>query len=334
MRDKGHNVFIDVNSITIGDPWVRSIEKNISDCDIFVVILTPDSLSSPHVEREVLQAQEENKIIVPCIHEHVDYSEIKWGLEENQGIEFYDKYELALNLYPKIKNYTKKENENPSPIPKQKTIQDTDISEDVDVLNKKSIVLKNQDNYQENQEIIKCYDARVNLNNANALNNKGIALYNQGKYQETIEYFDKALRTYQYHPNALNNKGNALYKQGKYQEAIEYFDKALTLTEADNPCSNILLEGITKPGYIFNSKGNALYKQRKYQEAIKWYDQALRIDPNHANALNNKGLALGHLGKYHEAIEYFDKALRIDPDNIRAQDNKILAHEWLSKEKT
>ena len=46
MKSKGHDVFIDVNSITIGDPWARSIEKNISDCDMFVVILTPDALSS------------------------------------------------------------------------------------------------------------------------------------------------------------------------------------------------------------------------------------------------------------------------------------------------
>jgi hypothetical protein len=105
LRENSHSVFIDVNSITIGDPWASSIEKNISECDIFIVILTPDSLRSNHVEREVLQAQREKKIVVPCIHEYVEYNEIPWGLQENQGIEFSDKYELALNLYPKIKNY-------------------------------------------------------------------------------------------------------------------------------------------------------------------------------------------------------------------------------------
>jgi hypothetical protein len=105
LRDNGYGVFIDVNSIRIGEPWSHSIEKNISECDILIVILTPDSLRSDHVEREVLQAQKENKIIVPCIHEHVDYYKIKWGLNEKQGIEFSDKYELVLNLYPKIKNY-------------------------------------------------------------------------------------------------------------------------------------------------------------------------------------------------------------------------------------
>ena len=83
LRDKGHDVFIDVNNIRIGDPWAGSIEKNISECDIFVVILTPDSLTSEYVEREVLQAQRENKTIVPCIHEYVNYNEIKWDLRQN-----------------------------------------------------------------------------------------------------------------------------------------------------------------------------------------------------------------------------------------------------------
>jgi hypothetical protein len=31
LRDNGHDVFTDVNSIRVGDPWARSIEKNISD---------------------------------------------------------------------------------------------------------------------------------------------------------------------------------------------------------------------------------------------------------------------------------------------------------------
>ena len=107
LVNAGHDVFIDVNSIKIGEPWADSIEKNISECDIFVVILTPDSLGSNHVENEVLEAQRENKIIVPCIHEYVNYNELKWGLDKIQGIEFSNEYQLVLNLYPKMKNYEK-----------------------------------------------------------------------------------------------------------------------------------------------------------------------------------------------------------------------------------
>lgn len=111
LRDIGYDIFIDVNSIRIGDPWAGSIEKNISECNIFVVILTPDSLRSNHVADEVLYAQKENKAIVPCIHEYVNYNEIKWGLEKIQGVEFADKYELAMRLYSKIRNY--EENKEP-----------------------------------------------------------------------------------------------------------------------------------------------------------------------------------------------------------------------------
>ena len=35
VRDKGHDVLIDVNSIRVGDAWARSIEKNILECDIY-----------------------------------------------------------------------------------------------------------------------------------------------------------------------------------------------------------------------------------------------------------------------------------------------------------
>ena len=70
-----------------------------------MVILTPDALSSSYVESEVLQAQRKKKIIVPCMHEYINYNEIKWGLDKIQGIEFLNEYQLVLNLYQRIKNY-------------------------------------------------------------------------------------------------------------------------------------------------------------------------------------------------------------------------------------
>jgi hypothetical protein len=97
-----YDVFTDVNSIKVGDVWSNTIENNISNCDIFVVIVTHGALQSPHVENEVLQAQRENKRIIPCLHISVIHSEIKWGLNKIQGVEFEEKYELARNLYSKI----------------------------------------------------------------------------------------------------------------------------------------------------------------------------------------------------------------------------------------
>jgi len=57
-----YDVFTDVNSIE-GDIWTSTIEDNISNCDIFVVIITQGALQNLRVEREVLQAQREKKRI-------------------------------------------------------------------------------------------------------------------------------------------------------------------------------------------------------------------------------------------------------------------------------
>jgi DNA-binding beta-propeller fold protein YncE/tetratricopeptide (TPR) repeat protein len=228
MRDKGHNVFIDVNSITIGDPWARSIEKNISECDIFVVILTPDSLSSSYVEQEVLQAQQQNKIIVPCIHQYVDYSDIKWGLQENQGIEFSDKYELALNLYPKIKNYTNKEIEESSFVSQQKIIHDKNISVDVDVLFYKGMNLYYEGKIKDATEYIDKV-LEIDPNHINALFYKGLSLFGLKRSEEANKWFDKVLEIDPKHVNALNTKGVSLNILGKYEKAIECFDKVLEI---------------------------------------------------------------------------------------------------------
>lgn len=93
-----HTVFTDTYRINVGDIWSDIIEDNITNCDIFVVIITHGSLVSHHVEKEVLQAQGDKKRIIPCIHQNVMLRTLlpkMWGLEKIQGIEFIDKYDLA-----------------------------------------------------------------------------------------------------------------------------------------------------------------------------------------------------------------------------------------------
>ena len=102
LSSSNDNIFTDVDSIRAGEIWSNTIETNISNCDFFVVIVTYGALQSPHVENEVLQAQKEKKIIIPCFHRTVIGNDIKWGLDNIQGVEFDDKYELARNIQSKI----------------------------------------------------------------------------------------------------------------------------------------------------------------------------------------------------------------------------------------
>jgi hypothetical protein len=98
-----YDIFTDVNGIRGGDVWNKTIEKNISNCDIFVVILTHGALQSPHVEKEVLQAHKEKKIIIPCFHISIIPRYIdKLELNKFQGVEFDEKEQLARDLYVMI----------------------------------------------------------------------------------------------------------------------------------------------------------------------------------------------------------------------------------------
>ena len=317
LKDKDHEVFIDVNSISIGESWSNSIEKNISDCDIFLVILTYDSLSSQNVENEVYQAQRKTKTIVPCIHEDLEDNDIKWGLQLPQGIKFSDEYKLARTLYSKIKNYVNIENEKSSFVPQQKIILDTNFSKDTVVLLEKGNALYNQGKYQ---EAIEWYDqvlqtdpnnetARYNRFLANEYLSKGKQGYTVPKRSQENNFLKDAVE--------LTKIGNALCTQGKYQEGVQYFDKALSI----DPKNVKALLG----------KGGVLAFQDKYHESLEYFDKALRIDPKNGVALFSKGATLYQQNKYHESLEYFDKALRIDPNNDVAQNYKAKALKRISE---
>jgi len=102
FEESEHVIFTDVNNIQIGDIWNDIIKDNISKCDVFTIIVTFASIRSKDVEKEVLRAQKENKIIIPCIHKDVGIDNIKWNLDRYQGIEFNNEYDLARKLYSKI----------------------------------------------------------------------------------------------------------------------------------------------------------------------------------------------------------------------------------------
>jgi hypothetical protein len=87
------------------------------------------------VESEVLQAQRQNKIIIPCFHSSAGNEEIKWDLRQLQGIEFNNEYDLVRNLGsfskelsegkddPKLKDISKLKTDTIEPAPAATSIE-------------------------------------------------------------------------------------------------------------------------------------------------------------------------------------------------------------------
>ena len=76
----GHQVFVDFYDIKAGADWSESIRDSIAQSDFVAIIVTRSSLKSTEVEKEVLEARRQNKIIIPCRYRGIAWTEIKWDL--------------------------------------------------------------------------------------------------------------------------------------------------------------------------------------------------------------------------------------------------------------
>lgn len=65
LKERGYTVWFDKAEIKPADLWSDEIVKAIENCKIFIVILTPHSSDSADVAKEVSQAAEDKKAILP-----------------------------------------------------------------------------------------------------------------------------------------------------------------------------------------------------------------------------------------------------------------------------
>jgi DNA-binding beta-propeller fold protein YncE len=109
-QKEANDVFIDHEDILGGEEWSEKIKKSISDSDIVIVIVTRSALKSLEVEKEVLESIKQGKRIIPAKYKTVSWSDLKWGLEKKQGIQFENKNSLIRHLDEIIFSDRKSEN--------------------------------------------------------------------------------------------------------------------------------------------------------------------------------------------------------------------------------
>lgn len=91
----GIPVWYSRTSILGARQWHDEIGSALSRCDAFVVILSPASVASKWVKRELLFAltadQYENSI-VPLLYKPCEYSELSWTLPQFETVDFSREY--------------------------------------------------------------------------------------------------------------------------------------------------------------------------------------------------------------------------------------------------
>jgi tetratricopeptide (TPR) repeat protein len=88
LREAGHDVWIDAGGIQGGDLWVEEITQAIIDCDFFLLFISPHSVKSDHVRRELDIAFEETKKVLPLRLEKADIP-VRWRYQL-AGIQYID----------------------------------------------------------------------------------------------------------------------------------------------------------------------------------------------------------------------------------------------------
>jgi len=68
LQKAGYAVWYDLTDLEGGDRWAREIQDGIRTSDIFVIVISPDSVKSEWVEREFLFASNRMMKIVPVLY--------------------------------------------------------------------------------------------------------------------------------------------------------------------------------------------------------------------------------------------------------------------------
>ena len=166
---------------------------------------------------------------------------------------------------------------------------------------------------------------------AASYNNLGL-IYLASDPDKAIEYYEKALNTYQKihdanHPKmaiANTNLGIAYNQLKLFGDAINYFEAAKKIWEKIYP------NGHPNQSIVLRNLGRAYALQKNPKAAIEYYKQAIAIyqkayenkHPDLASSYNELGALYLGQNNYDEAINHFQRALIANSPSFHSEDIK------------
>ena len=91
IRDHGMPSWYSRTNIIGAQQWHDEIGMALNRCDWFVIILSPNSVESRWVKRELLFALEQSHFgerIIPLLYRDCDYKKLSWTLSSIQMVDF------------------------------------------------------------------------------------------------------------------------------------------------------------------------------------------------------------------------------------------------------
>jgi len=91
LRRHGVPVLYSERNLIGAQQWHDEIGDALRRCDWFAVVLSPSSVNSMWVKRELMKAFQPRRLenrIIPLLLQHADYEQLSWVLDSFQMIDF------------------------------------------------------------------------------------------------------------------------------------------------------------------------------------------------------------------------------------------------------
>jgi tetratricopeptide (TPR) repeat protein len=303
-------VWYDVDGGLAGsDAWWHTIEQELSTRNIFMVVLSPEAVTSKWVNDEIDIARRRTNDSDPASRMRLfpvlyQPCEIRPDLRSLHIISFVPpkRYEaafeellfaLGLATDRSIRKVTQE-----APLTPQKTKEQW-LNEGVRHFDAKRY-----------EQAITDYDHAIELDSQYTLAyfNRGNAYYGLKRYWQAIADYDRVIQLDPQYTDAFINRGNACYTLIKLERAIADYDRVIQLD----------------PQYTlaYFNRGNTYFGLKRYEQAIADYDRVLQLDPQYTDAFANRGNAYRSLNEYEQAIADYDRAIQLDPQYTLAYFNR------------
>lgn len=297
-------VWYDALGLQGGESWWSKIMLELKSRNAFIVVLSPDAMTSDYVNDEINMAWGQKNSparmrLFPVLYRPC---EVQIDLKSLQIISFVAPKshetafeELLLALGPATSKNTSNATQKAAHTPQR--IKEPQPAKGIIpiALDPNVIAQVVADHFRTTQ--LKPQDASV-------YSNRGNAFYDHKQYEQLIADCDRVIQSNPQDSNAYINRGLAYYALKHYGQARADYDRAIQLKPQDTSA--------------YNNRGNSYYALKQYELAIADYDRAIQLNSQDASAYNNRGNTYYTLKQYELAIADYDRAILFNPQHTKA----------------
>lgn len=77
LGSRDRHIWVDWEDAAVTPDWIRRTQEGIENADVFLFVLSPDSVKSETCEWQLEHALKNGKRIVPVVSREVDYREVR-----------------------------------------------------------------------------------------------------------------------------------------------------------------------------------------------------------------------------------------------------------------